>query len=104
MNTTRLAADNRSTIPFNVRFAAVNEWHIPQLITDKWFDKYYILSWQGTWLADQVNNGTVMHDGVRFKINWITVPSLCYKASEVLLSYRRIWGQDEGYVLIKVKQ
>lgn len=91
------------TTPYTIRFDAINSWTIHKLVKDKWFDKYYILSWQGTWLADQVNNGIVLHDGVRYKINWITVPSICYKSDEVLLSFRRIWGQDEGYVLIKVK-
>lgn len=99
----RLAQDTANKIPYNVRYAAVNEWSIDLSITNYWFDKYYLLHWQGTWLADQVSNGTLYHDGVRYRINWITVPSLCYKADDVMLSYRRIEGQDEGYVLIKVK-
>lgn len=92
-----------SRIPYNVRWSMINNWTVPMPIKDKWFDKYYILNWQGTYLAEKVNNGTLTHDKVQYKINWITVPTLCYKSDEVLISFRRIWGQAEGYALIKVK-
>ena len=89
--------------PYEVRYAAVNSWEIPQSIVDYWFDKYYLLHWQGVWLADQVNNGIILHDGVRYRVNWRTVPTICYKSDNVMISFRRIYGKDEGYALITVK-
>lgn len=89
--------------PYHVRHDAINLWHINQQTQIQWFDKYYILHWQGVYLAEKVENGVLMHDGVRYRINWITVPTVCYKADDVMLSFRRIVGQAEGYVLIKVK-
>lgn len=90
-------------VPHDIKHTAINTWAISFSIHDYWFDRYYILHWQGTYLFDQVNQGTIKHDGIQYRINWITVPTLCYKADQVMLSFRRIFGQAEGYVLIKVK-
>lgn len=90
-------------VPHDIKHAAINTWQMPFSLTDYWFDRYYILHWQGSYLIDQVNQGVIKHDGVSYRINWITVPTLCYKSDQVMLSFRRIFGQAEGYVLIKVK-
>lgn len=90
-------------IPYNIRHSAVNEWSVNHNLAAVWFDRYYLLHWQGVHLAEQVNNGTLKHDGVQYKINWITVPTICYQAEQVQVSFRRILGQAEGYALIKVK-
>lgn len=89
-------------LPYSVRYEAVNSWSLNHNVVDKWFDKYYILHWDGTWLAEQVSQGVILHDGCRFRVNWITVPTVCYRSATVQLSFRRIYGQEEGYVLIKV--
>lgn len=89
--------------PYHVKHELINTWNVTPSFIDKWFDKYYILHWQGVYLAERVENGVILHDGVRYRINWITVPTLCYKSDQVQLSFRRIFGQAEGYVLIKVK-
>lgn len=101
-----LRAENNAAyprVPHSIRHAAINDWQMPFSLTDYWFDKYYILHWQGTYLFDKVSNGTIEHDKVLYRINWVTVPTLCYRADDVMLSFRRIFGQAEGYVLIKVK-
>lgn len=90
-------------IPMSVRHEAVNSWSLNFNTTQKWFDRYYLLQWDGTWLAEQVSNGVILHDGVRYRINWITVPTHCFRSKEVQLSFRRLYGKEEGYVLIKVK-
>lgn len=90
-------------IPLDIKHAAINTWSMPFSITDYWFDKYYILHWHGTHVFSMNSSGTITHDKVLYKINFITVPTLCYQADDVMLSFRRLFGQAEGYVLIKIK-
>jgi len=90
--------------PYYVKHDAVNTWNVTPSLVDLWFERYYILYWQGTYLFDKVENGRVTHDKLSYRINWITVPTLCYASDQVQLSFRKIFGQPEGYVLIKVKE
>jgi len=89
------------SIPYHVRHAVVNDWTVHFTIQLHWLDRYYLLHWEGVYLIDKVKEGTIEHDSVLYRINWIDVPSVCYKAKEVALSFRRIQGKQEGYVLIK---
>jgi len=90
------------SIPYHIRHSAVNDWNLPYITYHQWFDRYYLLHWEGIYLIDRVKEGTIEHDSILYRINWIDVPSVCYKAKEVALSFRRIEGKQEGYVLIKV--
>ena len=102
MNKSNLVTDAAyPRLPYHIKHSAINDWQIDKNVQHIWFDRYYLLHWQGIYLFEQVNNGTLRHDGTLFKLNWITVPSLCYNADQVALSFRRIFGQDEGYVLVK---
>jgi hypothetical protein len=85
-----------------IRTIAVHDWEIQPAIKERCFANYYILQWDGAWLEKHVSNGTIMHDQIRYRVCWITSPQICYGHPEVSLSFRRIYGQEEGYVLIKI--
>jgi hypothetical protein len=90
------------SIPYHVRWTAINSWEIEPAVKDQWFNKYYLMQWDGTWLKQKNSNGTITHDGVCYFIEFVTVPELCYQSKEVSLSFRRIFGQEKGYVLVKI--
>lgn len=68
-------------------------------------DKYYILHWQGEHLrkslvlCEQTNELYLEHQNVRYKVRPINQG---YKLDEQYkLSFRRLDGEQEGYVIIK---
>lgn len=75
-------------------------------LTDKWIsfcENYFLLSKHGTEVADMVENGEILYNGAIYKINWLSLPSACYRSQHVLLSFRRGIGMRYGYVLIVTK-
>jgi hypothetical protein len=93
-------------IPLDIRTAALMTWEIPWSIKDYWFDRYYLLHWQGEYLKTALLTGTesLTHDGIKYLPVWIDYLHNCFRAPEVMLSFRRIAGQTKGFVLIKVKK
>ena len=89
-------------IPYNIRHAALNSWDIPLSLTDKWFDNYYLLHWEGIWLADSIKNGVLTHDNIDYCLNWIDLPATCFSAKQNAVSFRRLKGKETGYALVKV--
>ena len=95
------------TVPHHIKHAALTQWDLPFSIVDYWFDKYYILVWNGKYVEQKTDTpsgrGYIIHDGVTYLCRWISVPSYCFSAPKVSVSLRRIYGESTGYALIKVK-
>ena len=96
----------RVVTPYHVKHAALTQWDLPFSLVDYWFDKYYILVWDGQWLEQVVKDSEdecIIHDGVEYKRQWLSTPHHCFYSPKVSVSLRRIYGESTGYALLKVK-
>ena len=96
-------------VPYHVKHAALTQWDLPFSLVDYWFDKYYILVWDGKYLQQKILSESslytheIKHDKIFYTCNWISPPAECFKSPKVSVSLRRIYGESTGYALIKVK-
>ena len=96
-------------IPYHVKHAAMNQWDLPFSLVDYWFDKYYILVWEGKWLKEKVKRVSTItcpfieHDNVNYFCSFINSSEQCFDSPKVSVSLRRLYGESTGYALLKVK-
>ena len=96
-------------IPYHIKHAARDQWDLPFSLVDYWFDKYYILVWDGKYLEQKIENDNkaikcfIKHDNIVYYCIFISPIFGLKPAKKVSVSLRRIYGESTGYALIKIK-
>ena len=87
-------------------YQAINRFHLPTEVK-YYFDYYNILHWMGSWTAEEIIDGAIQNNfSGKENIKFIVVYDKCSMLSianskQVKLSFRRIRGQNYGYVIIR---
>lgn len=76
-------------------------WEIPERERDK-LDVYFLLHWHSSRFLNQPRWSEVIHNDITYSVLFHKcLPNLLRSYTGILLSFRRITGQERGYVLIR---
>ena len=94
-------------------FQIQNKFHLPKYLTDPFLlgspcsvlETYYLLHWQSDYFGEQVHknmNGTITHKDITYKIKFHNddMETAC-KANNLALSFRRLKGCPNAWVIVK---